>query len=109
MNLELDKKPEEQDKKYILSLIESIRQNNMHLSQMGMGMPILAKIKELIQGGTYNSRVLELNGIRENPIVPNSQKYNHLEYNNEAEKKDNEEQENAGEREYQRQLKKAVF
>ena len=109
LNLELNKKPEEQDKKYVLSLMDSIRQTNIHLSQMGMGMPILAKIKELIQGGTYNSRVLELNGIRENPIVPNSQKYNHLEYNNEAEKKNTEEQESEGEKEYQRQLKKAVF
>jgi hypothetical protein len=110
LNIELDKKPEEQDKKYVLSLMESIRQNNIHLSQMGNGMPIVAKTKELIQGGTYNSRVLELNGIRENPIVPNSQKYNNIEYNNEAEKKDNEEQEEReGEKEYQRRLKMAVF
>ena len=101
LNLELDKKSEDQDKKYILSLMESIRQNNIHLSQMGMGMPILAKIKELIQGGTYNSRILELNGIRENPLPS-------IEYN-EAEKKNTAEQESEGEKEYQKQLKMAVF
>ena len=108
LNLELNKKPEEQDKKYILSLIESIRQNNIHLSQMGMGMPILAKIRELTQGGTYNSRVLELNGIRENPLIPSAQKCNDLKRNNEV-NMNNEEQESEGEREYQRQLKMAVF
>ncbi len=102
LNLELAKQPEEQDRKYVLSLMESIRQNNIFLSQLGMSMPVSAKIRELIQGGTYNSRVLELNGIRENPLPS-------LEYNNEANKKDIGEQENAGEIEYQRQLKKAVF
>ncbi len=102
LNLELGKKVEEKDKKYVLSLMESIRQNNIHLSQMGNAMPIVAKTRELIQGGTYNSRVLELNGIRENPLPS-------LENDDEAEKKDKEEQESAGEREYQRQLKMAVF
>lgn len=92
LNLELVKQPEEQDRKYVLSLMESIRQS----------MPVSAKIRELIQGGTYNSRVLELNGIRENPLPS-------LGYNNEANKRDIGEQENAGEIEYQRQLKKAVF
>ena len=102
LNLELTKKPAEQDRKYVLSLMESIRQNNIFLSQLGMSMPVSAKIRELIQGGTYNSRVLELNGIRENPLPS-------LGYNNEANKMDIGEQENAGEIEYQRQLKKAVF
>jgi len=109
LRLELDKKPEEQDKKYVLSLMDSIRQNNLFLAQMGMGMPIIAKTRELIQGGTYNDRVLELNGIRENPILPFSQKYSSLDDNNEANKNYNEDQESEGEREYQRQLKKAIF
>ena len=108
LNLELNKKPEEQDKKYILSLIDAIRQTNIQLSQMGMGMPILAKTRELIQGGTYNSRVLELNGIREKPILPSSQKGIDLERNNEV-NMNNEEQENEGEKEYQRQLKMGVL
>ena len=107
LNLELTKKPEEQDKKYVLSLIDSIRQTNIQLSQMGMGMPILAKTRELIQGGTYNSRVLELNGIREKPILP-SQKCIDLERNNEV-NMNNEEQEDEGEKEYQRQLKMGVL
>ncbi|MGI0052157.1 MAG: hypothetical protein ACRD8K_10510 [Nitrososphaeraceae archaeon] len=109
LNLELDKKPQEQDKKYILSLMDSIRQTNIQLSQMGMGMPILAKTRELIQGGTYNDRVLEFNGIRENPLLPSTHGCINIEHNNEAEKNDTEEQENEGEKEYQRQLKMAVF
>ena len=108
LNLELDKKPEEQDKKYIISLMDSIRQTNIFLSQMGMGMPILGKTRELIQGGTYNSRVLELNGIRENPLLPSAQKCINLKRNNEA-NTNNEEQESEGEKEYQRQLKMGVF
>lgn len=108
LNLELIKKPEEQDKKYVVSLMDSIRQTNIQLSQMGISMPILAKTKELIQGGTYNSRVLELNGIREKPILPSAQKGIDLERNNEV-NMNNEEQESEGEKEYQRQLKMAVF
>lgn len=47
-------------------------------------MSIVSKTRELIQGGTYNNRVLELNDIRENPLPS-------LEYNNEANKDDIEE------------------
>ena len=93
LNLELAKKPEEQDKKYVLSLMDSIRQNNILLSQLGMGMPVIAKIKELIKGGTYNSRVLELNGIRENPLLPSSSITEHINIDRdiEAETKEREE------------------
>lgn len=65
LNLELDKKPEEQDKKYVISLMDSIRQTNIQLCQMGMGMPVIAKMREILQGGTYNAKVLEINGLRD--------------------------------------------
>jgi hypothetical protein len=51
LNLELSKKPEEQNKKYIISLSSELRQNNIHLCQLGLGMPIIAKMKERIEGG----------------------------------------------------------
>src|SRR5215217_1956002 len=70
LNLELNKNPKEQDKKYVLSLMDSIRQTNIQLCQMGMGMPVIAKMKEIINGGTYNSKVLEISGLRENPTLP---------------------------------------
>ena len=46
LNLELSKKPEEQEKRYIITLASEIRLNNMHLSHVGLGMPIIAKKKE---------------------------------------------------------------
>jgi hypothetical protein len=50
LNLELSKKLEEQDKKYIIALSSEIRQNNIHLCQLGLGMPIISKMKEKIDG-----------------------------------------------------------
>jgi len=50
LSLELSKKAEEQNKKYIITLSSEIRQNNIHLCQLGLGMPIIAKMKEKIEG-----------------------------------------------------------
>jgi hypothetical protein len=44
LNLELGKKPEEQNKKYIISLSSEIRQNNIHLCHLGIGMPVISKL-----------------------------------------------------------------
>ena len=41
---------------------------------MGMGIPVIAKIKEIIEGGKYNSKLLELNGIRDQPSLSSSSK-----------------------------------
>src|SRR5918993_2194337 len=49
LNLELSKNPEEQNKKYIIALSTEIRQNNIILCELGMGMPIIAKVKEKIE------------------------------------------------------------
>jgi len=54
LNLELSKNPEEQNKKYIIALSSEIRseirQNNIHLCQLGLSMPIISKMKEKIEG-----------------------------------------------------------
>ncbi len=50
LNLELSKKPDEQNKKYIIALSSEIRQNNIHLCQLGLGMPAISKMKEKIEG-----------------------------------------------------------
>jgi len=91
LNLELDKKPEEEYKEYVLSVMDYIRQTNIQLCQMGMGISVLAKMKEILNGGTYNSRVLELNGLRENPFVPSStatKELINIDKDKEAEKKE---------------------
>ncbi len=113
LNVELDKKPEEQDRKYVISLMDSIRQTNIQLCQMGMGMPVIAKMREILNGGTYNSKVLELNGLRENPLLPSSYSTKGLININrdiEAEKKKEEEERlRIGEEYYKKQMEKAVF
>lgn len=102
---EKNKIPEEQDKKYIISLLSEIRQNNIHLSQMAMGMPIIAKIKEVIEGGEYNSKLLELNGIRDQPFLSSSKEIINLNQNLDG----GETGLSEGELEYRRQKERAVF
>jgi len=113
LHLELDKKPEEQDKKYVIALIDCIRQTNIQLCQMGMGMPVLAKMKEILQGGTYNSRVLELNGLSDNPILPSSsssiKEHINLDSDIEAEKQEEEERMRQMKERVKRQIENAVF
>ena len=50
LTLELSRKPEEQDKKYIIALSTEIRQNNIHLCHLGISMPVISKMKEKIDG-----------------------------------------------------------
>ncbi len=111
LNLELDKKPEEQDRKYVIALMDSIRQTNIQLCQMGMGMPVIAKMREILNGGTYNSKVLELNGLRENPLLPSSSTKGNINIDRdiEAEKKEEEERMRIGEEYFKKQMEKAVF
>jgi hypothetical protein len=113
LHLELDKKQEEQDKKYVIALIDCIRQTNIQLCQMGMGMPVLAKMKEILQGGTYNSRVLELNGLSDNPILPSSsssiKEHINLDSDIEAEKQEEEERMRQMKERVKRQIENAVF
>ena len=109
LNLELSKKPEEQNKKYIIALSSVIRQNNIHLCHLGLGMQIIAKMKEKING--RNQKILSL--------VDDDNKRNHLpsskeitdmdEIDIESIIKEKEEREKAGEEAYQKQLRMAVF
>ena len=105
LNLELNKKPEEQDKKYIISLMSELRQTNLYLSQMGMGIPIIAKIKEVIEGGKYNSKLLELSGIRDQPFLSSSKEI--INVNQDID--EGETGLSEGELAYRRQKERAVF
>jgi hypothetical protein len=111
LHSEQNKKPEEQDKKYIISLLSEIRQNNIHLSQMAMGMPIIAKIKEVIEGGEYNSKLLELNGIRDQPFLSSSSSSSSSKeiINVNQDNDDGETGLSEGELAYRRQKEQAVF
>ena len=71
LNLELNKKPEEQNKKYIIALSSETRQNNIHLFQLGIGMPVISKMKEKIQG--RKQKILSLaNDYKNNHLLPSS-------------------------------------
>jgi hypothetical protein len=71
LNLELNKKLEEQNKKYIIALSAEIRQNNIHLCQLGLGMPIIAKMKEKIDG--RKQKILSLvDDPKKNHLIPSS-------------------------------------
>ena len=109
LNLELSKKPEEQNKKYIIALSSEIRQNNIQLCQLGLGMPIIAKMKEKIEG--RNSKILSLvNDNKMSHLLPSSKEIADMdEIDIEAIIREREEREREGEEEYQRQLRMAVF
>ncbi|MGE0242909.1 MAG: hypothetical protein AB7F53_03085 [Nitrososphaeraceae archaeon] len=71
LNLELSKKPEEQNKKYIVALSSEIRQNNIHLCQLGIGMAVISKMKENIDG--RKQKILSLaNDYKNSHLLPSS-------------------------------------
>jgi hypothetical protein len=109
LNLELSKKPEEQNKKYIISLSAEIRQNNIHLCQLGLGMPIIAKMKEKIEG--RNSKILSLvDDHKKSHLLPSSKEITDMdEIDIESIIRAREEREKEGEEAYQKQLRMAVF
>ena len=85
--------------------MSELRQTNLYLSQMGMGIPIIAKIREVIEGGKYNSKLLELNGIRDQPFLSSSKEIVNV-------NQDIDEGETGlseGELAYRRQKERAVF
>ena len=109
LNLELSKKPEEQNKKYIIALSSEIRQNNIHLCQLGLGMPIIAKMKEKIDG--RKQKILSLvDDNKKSHLLPSSKEITDMdEIDIESIIREREEREREGEEEYQKQLKMAVF
>ena len=109
LNLELSKKPEEQNKKYLIALSAEIRQNNIQLCQLGLGIPIIAKIKEKIEG--RNQKILSLvNYNKKNSLLPSSKEITDMdEIDIESIIREKEEREKAGEEAYQKQLRMAVF
>ena len=109
LNIELSKKPEEQNKKYIISLSAEIRQNNIHLCQLGLGMPIIAKMKEKIEG--RKQKILSLvDDNKKSHLLPSSKEIADMdEIDIESIIREKEEREREGEEEYQKQKEKAVF
>ena len=71
LNLEPSKKPEEQDKKYTISLSAEIRQNNTHLCHLDLGMPVISKMKEKIKGRKQKILLLA-NDYKNSHLLPSS-------------------------------------
>ena len=110
LNLELCKRPGEQNKKYIISLSSEIRQNNIHLCQLGLGMPIIAKMKEKIDG--RKQKILSLvDDNKKSHLLPSSKEITDMDDEIDIESiiRQKEERERAGEEAYQKQLRMAVF
>jgi hypothetical protein len=109
LNLELSKKPEEQNKKYIIALSAEIRQNSIHLCQLGLGMPIIAKMKEKIDG--RKQKILSIvEDNKKNHLLPSSREIADMdEIDIESMIREKEEREKEGEEAYQKQLRMAVF
>ena len=109
LNLELSKKPEEQNKKFIISLSAEIRQNNIQLCQLGLGMPIIAKMKEKIEG--RKQKILSLvNDNKNSHLLPSAKEIADMdEIDIESIIRKREESERETEEAYQKQLKMRVF
>jgi hypothetical protein len=109
LNLELSKKPEEQDKKYIISLSAEIRQNNIHLCHLGIGMPVISKMKERIDG--RKQKILSLaNDYKNSHLLPSSKEITNMdEIDIESIIREREERDREAEEIYKRQMEKAVF
>ena len=106
LNLELSKKPEEQNKKYIISLSAEIRQNNIHLCQLGLGMPIIAKMKEKIEGRKQKILSLVNDNNKNSHLLPSVKEITNMdEIDIESIIREREEREREAEEAYQKQLK----
>lgn len=109
LNLELSKKPEEQDKKYIIALSSEIRQNNIHLCHLGISMPVISKMKEKIDG--RREKILSLaNDYKNSHLLPSSKEITGMdEVDIESIIREREERDRQAEEVYKKQMEKAVF
>ena len=109
LRLELSKKAEEQNKKFIIALSSEIRQNNIHLCQLGLGMPIIAKMKEKIDG--RKQKILSLvDDNKKSHLLPSAKEIADMdEIDIESIIREKIEREKEGEEAYQKQLRMAVF
>ena len=109
LNLELNKKPEEQDKKYIIALSSEIRQNNIHLCHLGLGMPIISKMKEKIDG--RKQKILSIaNDYKNSHLLPSSKGITNMdEIDIESIIREREERNREAEEIYKKEREKAVF
>jgi hypothetical protein len=108
LNLELNKKPEEQDKKYIISLSSEIRQNNIHLCHLDIGMPIISKMKEKIEG--RKQKILSLaNDYKNRHLLPSSKEIINMDEIDIESIIRERERDRKAEEIYKKQMEKAVF
>ena len=107
--MELSENPEQQNTKYITSLIAQIRQNNIHLCQLGVGMPILAKMRQ--SNEIRNQKILRLvnHNSGSNPLI-SPEDITHLDnLDVEAIIKDREERRRKAEEKFQKLKEDFVF
>ena len=110
LNLELSKKPEEQNKKYIVALSSEIRQNNIHLCQMGIGMPVISKMKEKIEGRKQKILSLANDYNKNSHLLPSSKEITNMdEIDIESIIREREERMREAEEHYKKMKEKAVF
>jgi hypothetical protein len=109
LNLELSKRPEDQNKKYIIALSTEIRQNNIHLCHLGIGMPVISKMKEKIDG--RKQKILSLvTDYKNSHLLPSSKEIMNMdEVDIESIIREREEREREAEEYYRKQKEKAVF
>lgn len=108
LHLELNKNPEQQNTKYITSLIAQIRQNNIHLSQLGVGLPVIARMRQ--NNEVRNQKILRLINHNNGPGLSLSpEDITHLEeIDVDVIIKDRDERRRKAEKEYER-MKKEQF
>jgi hypothetical protein len=109
LNIELSKRPDEQDKKYIVALSSEIRQNNIHLCHLGISMPVISKMKEKIDG--RKQKILSLaNDYNKSHLLPSSKEITNMdEVDIESIIREREERDRKAEEIYKKQMEKAVF
>ena len=110
LNIELSKNPEEQDKKYITALSSEIRQNNIHLCHLGIGLPIISKMKEKIYRRKQKILSLANDYNKNSHLLPSSKEITNMdEIDIESIIREREERMRKAEEIYKKEKAKAVF
>lgn len=108
--MELSKKPEEQNKKYIIALSSEIRQNNIHLCPLDIGLPVISKVKEKIDGRKQKILSLANDYNKNSHLLPSSKEITNMdEIDIESMIREKEENDRKAEEIYKKEMEKAVF
>jgi hypothetical protein len=110
LNMELSKKPEEQNKKNIIALSSKIRQNNIHLCHLDIGLPVISKMKEKIDGRKQKILSLANDYNKNSHLLPSSNEITNMdEIDIESIIREREERDREAEEVYKKEMEKAVF